>query len=412
MKKIFPYIIFLIIMFFVSNDSLPAKSFFNASGLGERVFYNNAQAIGMGGTAISLPDIYQINILNPAGLVYIPVTRLNGDFIHEAVWTKSQSANGFTKYTNLNGISLAIPLKRNTLVTAFGISPVSQFDYNFQEAGVINNYGFSKITKADGGLNKVTFGFGVSPIKRLAIGVYFNYMFGKLEKTWKVDYVSDLFWDSSDKLVRKIWGSKFSIGLMANPMSNLHVGAIYSFKNRLTFQDHILNSTKKGSYVYTIDQIYDEEKEMTLPAQLGLGMSYKFANRWRFAVDYIHEPWTKFKINDIETNEYKDRNRIGLGFEIMPSTNMLASYFDQMTYRIGYHYQTLDYLDDLGNSVTDQGLSIGFGFPYYNNLGRIDLALRISQRGDLSKNGVAENIFQIFISITGGEMWFVRQGQN
>ncbi len=412
MKKIFPYLIFFSILCFIFVGDLAAQSFFNNRGIGERIFYNNAQSLGMGGTVIALPDIYQINMMNPAGLTFLPVTRLNGDFIHEAVWTKAQAENGFTKNTNLNGICLAIPLKKNTFVTALGISPVSQFDYQFQAAGEIDGYNYSKITKADGGLNKVSFGFGLSPKQRIALGAYFSYTFGRLEKTWKVDYVSDLFWDSSDKLIRKVWGYNFSLGLLVNPASNLYLGATYSFSNKLSFQDQILLTTQKSSLTYPVDEYFEEGNEMTLPAIMGAGVSYTFKKKWRVAADFVHEPWSQFKIDHIVTKNFEDRNRLGMGIEMLPSTNMLAPYYKQMTYRIGSHYQTLEYLDDQGNSVTDFGFSLGFGFPYYNNFGRIDLALCYSQRGDLNSVGIAEDIFQIFISVTGGEIWFVRQGQN
>ncbi len=79
-----------------------------------------------------------------------------------------------------------------------------------------------------------------------------------------------------------------------------------------------------------------------------------------------------------------------------------------MTYRAGYFFQQLDFQDRSGNNVTEYGISVGAGFPYYGDWGRIDVALRYGQRGDLSSNPVTEDIFQIYISITGGEKWFLR----
>ena len=97
---------------------------------------------------------------------------------------------------------------------------------------------------------------------------------------------------------------------------------------------------------------------------------------------------------------------------MLPSVNMLAKYYEKMTYRVGYYYQGLDVLDINGNSVSEYGFTLGFGLPYYGTLGRIDIALKYGFRGDLSTNPVEENIFQLFISVTGGERWFVRREQR
>jgi len=244
------------------------------------------------------------------------------------------------------------------------------------------------------------------------MGAYFNYHFGKMEKSWKVDYASDLFWDTSDELTRKMWGYNVSAGIIVNPVSTLHIGAVYSPSYHLTFQEKQRNSTKKGSYQYTIDLIEDAEKTATIPEIWGFGLSYTLKKKYRFAADFLYEPWSKFKVNDIVVDQFNDRKRFGFGAELLPSKSMLASYYEKMTYRLGYFYQQLDFVDENGKSVFEYGFSVGFGFPYYHNFGRVDLALRYGTRGNLSDNFVKENIFQIFISVTGGEQWFVRRGRK
>lgn len=403
------FILLIIIFFSVSCfNSIYAGSFYSSKGFGLRSYFSNSQAIGLGGTLIACADRYQINTLNPAGLVFIPITRLSGDFIHDAIWSESEGESGFSKYTNLNGMSLAIPLKKQKFVAAFNIASASQFDYNYEQPGQIDDYNYLKKIEADGGLNKISFGMGMALPKRIYVGAYFNYFFGKLEQTWGVDYVSDLIWDSSDKLTRKMWGFNFTGGIMFEPISNLYLGAIYSKNYNLTIQDHIKNSTIKGSTIYNVTKDKNEEKEITLPEMLGAGVSYALKNKLRISCDYIYEPWSKFKVEDILVEDFNDCHRIGAGLELLPSNNMLASYYQKMTYRVGYFHQQLNYLDNQGNTVSEYGVSFGLGFPYYQSLGRIDLALRWGQRGYASSNPVKEDVFQLFISIAGGERWFVR----
>lgn len=386
-----------------------AQSFYSSRGFGMHYNYGDARSMSMGGTIIGIPDKYYINRLNPAGLVFVPVTRLSGDFLHEANWSKTENESGFAKYTNLNGISLAIPIVKNRIVTALSLKPVTQFDFNYETAGAIDDYGFLKKIKADGGINQISFGFGVSPYQNTYLGAYLNYNFGKLTQTWEVDYTSDLFWDTSDELSRKIWGLSYSLGFMTKPFDNLFFGAFYQPRHKITMQDYTKNSTRKGSTTYTLNETPNIEQKANFPDVFGVGISYTFKEKYQLGSDYIFEPWSNFKVEDTPIQGYDDRQRISLGFEILPSKNMLASYFRKMNYRIGTFFQKLEYLDQDGNDISEYGLTFGFGLPYYENLGRIDFAFRYGNRGNLSTNPVEEQIFQLYISVTGGEKWFVRQ---
>lgn len=406
MKVIFSFLIIYLVHIHLHDAH--AGSFYNSRGLGEIKYFANAQAIGMGGSLIALPDRFQINVLNPAGLTFMPLTRLSGDFLHEAIWNKTNSGDGFAKYTNLNGISLAIPIKVDRLVTSISIIPTSQYDYEYSVPDTTDSFGFSKTIRASGGLNKISFGLGIAITNQIYIGGYFHHNFGKLEQTWMVDYVSDLFWDSSDKITRTMHGVNWTGGIIVKPISSLYFGAIYSGKYKLHFSDQIDNTTYKGSLIYDVDNLESENDELKIPGFWGIGMTYVHKEKYRLSSDFLYQPWSNFETDNNLISKYSDSYRFGIGFEMLPSKNMLAKYHEKMTYRVGYFFHQLDYQDQSGNNVTEYGFSIGAGFPYYGSWGRVDVALRYGQRGDLSSNPVKENIFQLFISISGGEKWFFR----
>lgn len=390
------------------SNTTHGGSFYNSRGLGEIKYYSNAQAMGMGGSLIAVPDQFQINLLNPAGLVFIPLTRLSGDFLHEAIWNKTDLAKGFSHYTNLNGIALAIPVLQNRLVTALSIIPTTQFDYEYAVAGLIDDFNYTKKIIANGGLNRASFGFGYAVTKYFYLGSFFHYNFGKLDQTWKVDYVSDLFWDSSDYLSRKMWGLNWCTGLILRPIPHIYMGIVYSGKYKLTFQEHITNSTQKGSLSYDIDSFKREKKQINIPDLWGLGVTYVLKEKYRFSSDLIYQPWSKFREENKLSTLYNDFYHVSMGVEMLPSKNILSKYYQKLSYRLGYFYDQLDFQDDSGHPVSEYGLTMGAGFPYYGSFGRIDVALRFGKRGNLSINPVEEDIFQIYISITGGEKWFSR----
>ena len=406
-KVILSLIILCVVVTFFKD--VTAGSFYNSRGLGEIKYFSNAQAIGLGGSLIAVPDKFQVNVLNPAGLVFMPLTRLSGDFVHEAIWNKNSSSNGFSKYTNLNGISLAIPIKLDRLVTSISLIPTSQFDYEYSLPDSVQSFGYSKIIRANGGLNKISFGVGFALTKHIYLGASFHHNFGKLEQTWMVDYVNDLFWDSSDKLTRKMWGVNWTGGIIVHPISALYFGAIYSGKYKLHFTDQANNTTYRGSLIYDVDNLESDDAKLNIPEYWGLGMTYVHKEKYRVTSDFLYQPWSNFEKNNDQISHYNDSYRLGFGIEMLPSTNMLAKYYEKMTYRVGYFYRQLDFQDIGGNAVSEYGISAGAGFPYYSGWGRIDLALRWGQRGDLSSNPVKENIFQVFISVSGGEKWFLRR---
>jgi hypothetical protein len=384
-------------------------SYYNSNGLGDIKYFTNAQAIGMGGTLIAVVDQFQINVLNPAALTFIPLTRLSGDFIHEAIWSQAQQANGFVKYTNLNGISLAIPLKTEKLVTSISIIPSSKIDYEYSVPDTINSFGYDKRIKASGGLNNISFGFGLAITKNIYWGNYLHVNFGKIQQTWSADFVSDLFWDANNRLTRRMWGINWTGGLIIRPTSHLFLGAIYSSKYKLNYNEQTDNFTQQGSLIYTIDKFKTDDLKTTIPELWGLGASYILEQKYRLSTDFLYQPWSDFTSENSFASNYNNSYRLGFGIEMLPNTkNMLAKYYERMSYRVGYFYHQLNFQDKNGSNVTEYGINVGAGFPYYGNWGRVDVALRFGQRGNLSSNPVKENIFQIFVSVSGGEKWFFR----
>jgi len=400
--------LFMMITVLLVGTHALAGSFYNSRGLGELKFLSNAQAIGMGNCLIAVPDYYQINVLNPAGLVFTPITRLSGDFIHEAIWNQTDQVDGFVKYTNLNGIAFAVPLQSQKLVTAISLIPASQFDYEYSQPGSINDFNFVKRLRAKGGLNKISFGFGWAMDATVYLGSYFNINFGKFEQTWLVDYVSDLFWDSANRLTRKMHGMSWTAGIVFQPAHQFYLGGIFSNSYRLTATDEILNYTQKSSSIYTVDQLISEDQHVKVPKMWGVGISYKLKDKMLISSDFSHQPWSDFEVDDQLSSDYRDSYRWGLGIERLPSKNMVANYYQRMTYRAGFSYQQLNFKTD-GDPVAEYGFSLGLGFPYSEGWGRMDVALRYARRGNLSINPVEEDIFQFVISVATGEKWFVRR---
>ncbi len=408
MKKNGYFYLFVMMLAAALVSQSLAGSYYNSRGFGELRYSSNAQAMGLGGSLVAVPDGFHINLVNPATLPFISVTRLSGDFLHEAIWSRSSSAEGFTKYTNLNGVSMALPVIQNKLTLALGIIPISQFDYDYSILAGIDDYQYRKTIRGAGGLNKIVFSGGGSLTRFLRVGASFQYNFGKLEQTWLVDYTSDLFWDTWDKLTRKMWGAGYSLGVLVRPHANLFVGAMYAGSYQLTFQDHVYNRTQKGSLIGIIDKYKSDMQQITMPEMWGLGVSYLALKKFVITSDIIYQPWADFQRVNQSATDYYDDYRVGGGIEMLPSQNILAKYHQRMNYRLGYFYHALNFKNASGEKITEYGVTGGVGLPYYGSFGRVDVALRVGKRGTLAQELIEETIFQLFISVSGGEKWFLR----
>ena len=75
-KNIFVFVFTNIIITLIFYSLIQAQSYYSSKEFGVRSYMSDSQAMGMGGTFIAVADGFQINMTNPAGLVFTPVTRL------------------------------------------------------------------------------------------------------------------------------------------------------------------------------------------------------------------------------------------------------------------------------------------------------------------------------------------------
>ena len=398
--KVFTFVVILLL----SNDIFGGSNY-QIRELGKVNYFSQADVMGRGGTSIAMFDRTAINTINPAGLIFVNLTRISGDFYYEKIEYKKSSFNGVSDYSNLHGVRLLVPLAVNKFVISLGLKPYSKRDFNVEGSGKLasgNEYEKQIVNK--GGLNQLSFGMASGFNDRVFAGLFLNYNFGRLEENWKVDYVSDYYLDTSDHIISTLWGGSITAGLMVKVKSNFYVGGVFSPKAKLLFNKKI---------EYTFGGIKEIEKEnMKLPYAWGIGASYILKDRVRLSCDYFSQPWSKFEIDNTTLDNYNNSYNISSGIEFRLSEKMFDSYYKRISYRAGFHYSKLCYQDDNGYDVSEYLGTFGVGLPFYSGVGRLDIALGFGKRGNLNDNSVEESLFQLMISISGGEKWFHRRKQN
>ncbi len=394
--------IFLVIIscLFIGNNLVFGGSAYYIKGLGTQTYFNQADAFGRGGTIIAVPDFNSINTFNPAGLIFRDITQISADFYHETIESKYQSFEGLSRYSNVHGVRLAIPLAVNKFVISIGLNPLIKNDYKAVAEGELSTGNqYTKKIINNGGLSRINLGLATAIKNRVYLGAYFNYNFGRIEENWRVDFVSDLIKDTSDRIVSKVWAPNFTAGMMVRVLNGLHLGLVYSHPFEL-------NGNKRVEYIF--DKTSDiVNNHMKMPAGWGFGASYNMNQKIRYSFDYFSQRWSNFETGTENIQIYENNHHLSAGIELLPAKKAFTYFYKKLNYRIGFHYARLGIRDN-GNNISEYIGTTGMGIPFYGGYGQIDFGIGYGKRGDLESHSAEETFIQFFLTITGGEKWFVR----
>jgi hypothetical protein len=140
---------------------------------------------------------------------------------------------------------------------------------------------------------------------------------------------------------------------------------------------------------------------------LGLGMSFLLNDRYLVALDYFFQPWSKYKFDGRKSSYLKDLMRISAGVEYSDNTRKFGSFWEQMIYRLGLSYEQTQY------EINNEGINIysvhgGMSFPISPG-NSLDIGFQYGIRGKTSSNLIKENIYKATVTLSFGELWFIRQ---
>ncbi len=109
--------------------------------------------------------------------------------------------------------------------------------------------------------------------------------------------------------------------------------------------------------------------------------------------------------------DFVDSTAFRAGGLYIPNYSSVTSYFERVTYRAGFRYE------ELGLRISDQdinefGISFGVGLPTKRNISNLNLTFEYGQRGTTDANLVQENFFNIGVSLSLNDVWFLKSKFN
>jgi len=389
---------------------------------GEQAVGGGSYNRGMNGLGYALNNGAQVNPLNPASYASVDSLTMLFD-----MGLSGQITNFNENGTKLNRrqasfeyIMGSFRAWKNVGVT-FGLLPITNIGYEYTTSTKLTDASKTTVETVhggEGGLHQLFVGVGVRPIKNLAVGANFAYLWGDLERGVATTTVNTF--NALHKVYRASVSSyNVELGLQYyQPIGKdnmLTIGAKYSLGHKLGSDPEcmVISSNSQISKADTTSMKINNGLE--LPHILGAGVSYRHGAQWVIGADVELQRWSKTEFPEYSNGKYTlqsgffdDRYRLAVGGELCPRWNS-RNFFHRIRYRVGAGYTTPYYKINGQDGPREISATIGFGIPImnaYNNRSFLNIS---AQYVNNSATGlIKENTFRINIGLTFNEKWFAK----
>ena len=394
---------------FVSFSQEGTSSPYSFYGIGESRFSGTMENRAMGGISIA-QDSTHINLQNPASLANLKWTAFTVGGSSNYTDQKTNSAAGVARRTTFDYLSLAIPLGR--FGAAMGLIPFTSLGYKIKnDATDINP--INKQFNGWGGLNRVFIGTGYRITSNLNIGANIYYNFGKLQ-TNSVEFIPNIPIGSRELNVANLSGVNFNIGMMYKAKINTKL----SFFSSLYYTPEstlVSQNTRSITTVSLDSQVVDSgddvltEKDLLLPQKWAFGAGIGDSKKWLLGAEFAIQDVGQLANNYNATANvsYEKYQKYSIGGYYSPSSNPFVSYIKRIIYRGGFRYEKTGLIIN-STSINDMAITFGAGLPITGSLSNINIGFEVGKKGTTAANLVQENYFNLNVSFSLNDKWFVK----
>lgn len=374
---------------------------------------------GMGGVGIAARSNRYVNILNPASvtardsLSFMSDFGLNG---RVAVFQEGGKRAANT-VVNIDDFVISFPMWRNTAFMA-GVRPVSDVGYRISSSVVNVDTGTQSFVSAgNGGVYQFFAAAGVTVWKRLSLGAQFNYNFGNINKKAALSYSDASYRSSNSGDSLQVRSISAKLGLQyAQPLGNaasLTFGATYQLSSKL--KGYSIHYRELGSYDRTRSSATLDEKGMKMGDELGLGIAYKYSDKFLAELDYTRSDWSRSKLDQVSgfsnVGDAVFTPSVGqsfrAGMEWTPNRSDIRYFLRRCTYRAGVYFDQSYYRVD-GVPVNAVGITLGMTLPIFRWYNGLSFGLDLGRRG-LATTQVKENYFGFSVGLNMFDIWFQKR---
>jgi len=390
---------FLFAALLVLSTTAGADSYYSSFGLGIPHYFVSPQAVGMGGAGMAVQQYLSLNEMNPAGIDLKGFTMISASFQGEIVDNTVSGETIQTRKGSASGFRFVIPLKKNRLAFIAGLKPLTESEMSFDFERQYDDFNLIRSIGTSGGLSAASIGIKYAIFPRLSVGGLFNFNFGAFNEKWSTKFDDDTYLDTKDDISSHIWGAGAELGLIYKPTAFVSLAGIIRTKSKLHIETTIIPGS--GIALSPISQT------ASYPLAYGFGAAVDLT-KVLLAADFYSQLWKNYLLDGNRNVFLTNFIRGSVGIEYVGSKDFLVSYPSRVAYRLGASWAQLPFLDQQAHPVKELLGTIGFGFPFNKNLGRIDLAVEAGKRFSTSGAPYSERIVRVTACVTSAEQWFKR----
>lgn len=266
-------------------------------------------------------------------------------------------------------------------------------------------------------MHQAYIGAGWEPVKGLAVGANFSYLWGSIDRSVSNSYSNSYYKTLTRYYSMQVNSYKVDFGVQYTHQFSKKdwatVGVTFSPGHGLGASADmkiISNDTQNG---VTDTTAYSIGKAYKLPTMIGAGVMWNHNNQWKVGFDYSLQKWGSLGYPSFDGTNYalkngiyKDRSKFNLGAQYCYGERSRA-FFKRVQYRVGASYATPYYKMNGVDGPKEISVSAGFGIPImnsYNNRSMLNISGQWVKSS--AKDLIKENSFRINIGFTFNEDWF------
>ena len=389
-----------------------SSSTYTRSGIGDISYSYSARSLSLGHSGSALINKDYISITNPASWSSLAKTRIEFSFVYNGMNISNSTDSKFYSDGDFKGFTFAFPVsEENGIGVATGLVPYSRLNYLVeQDVESVSSSNYTATYQGKGGLSKLFIGGTYKFPFDLVFGGTLEYYFGNLRYISKVEFQDITNFPAEFELLYAPTGFGTSLGLISPDLSGLFNSESIS-NLKLAVSTNIISEletdtllTSKSSSI--IDTLGIGMIKMNVPTKITVGATVTVSNNFIFNLDYFYQPWSDYKLNEIQSVNLKDAHKVSFGFEYRPTRVLGMGYWEQIMLRFGLSYEQSQYTY-FGKDINQYSVFGGFSLPLsYENT--IDFAVEYSIRGTTDANLLQENFIRINLGFSFGDIWFQR----
>jgi hypothetical protein len=389
-------------------------SVYSRYGIGDLAYHYSARGLALGSVNLADMSMNYTSPHNPATWKKINLTRLELGLDYSSLMVNGSQGKGSYYNTTFSGITFSFPIERSMGIgAAMGLVPYSNVSYDIPETAANNQY--SSSYNGSGGLTKLFVGASYTTPYSFSIGASLDYYLGKLSYKSQIDFAgSGTIRNGSYTTEHKYRGVGYTFGLLSSDLSkHIELGENISDVNvAFTFSyagDLWVDTTFVTQNALQQADLNESTVKSYIPNRYGLGINMRYNKKYEFMLDYIYQPWSNYEFDGRSSEYLRDLQRVNLSVEYRNDDYRRMSFWEQIMLRGGLSYERSQYEIE-GVGINTYSVHAGFSIPL-GNQNTLNIGFKYGFRGETESNLVEENFFQTNISLSFGELWFVRQNK-